>query len=774
MKSRGAVSAALIASIAGTAIAQTAVSSQSAESTRSASVSKAQAGTMPTIDGVLSPAEEDFYGAIRWVNEVPTNFGDNQAGDAIVDEAGNPDEVTTGLEVAIPNSAIGNATSFNLLGYVTSGSRDFISNQITGELDNNPSAGNIGNPVIDWQTDERFDETDQFIVVDNIATATPTIDGTLDEMVYGAPIFVQSNFTGFGNNGDATPIGAGGSEIDAVYAVRDANNTYLFFAGNLEANGNGLDAWIDFESGGAETLGNGSGASDGTAVVDAQSGMVFDDGFTPDAFVSLDSFDDDEDDMTPNVPRAFFGEHTGGGDFDVSLVGQYAGFGDAADAPTMGDMGAPTILYNIDNSNTEGVGGSPPGSTPVAPDANFAYGSELNNVRAVVDDGAAGGVFAGATPGNQLCIFVGANAEVNFNKINFFLDVAPGGQNELRGDNVDISFGGLARMGGELDDDDNPVPDTGLRFDDGFEADYWFNINTGLAGGTTLINFIDAAVLRTDGPDFAEPANPLFDPFIADYGAFFGGDLSDRDGTPVADPVELIDFSGPQIDPQDGTAAGLFTQFAPREANRALLDVLDAGGSNPADADPPPQPGLLQASLDNSNVEGVTDTDASGAADVNTGIEVCIDLDELGWDGVQDILLAGWVAGSDFVTVSNQILGESEGRNIAFDGDDDDMLPDLDPNEDGVIDEVRNIDFSDDNIFPGLQYINLSAPVDDPDQPCLPADLAEPFGLLDGADVNAFITAFGGGDAAADLNDDGVVDGADVNSFITQFGAGCP
>ena len=58
--------------------------------------------------------------------------------------------------------------------------------------------------------------------------------------------------------------------------------------------------------------------------------------------------------------------------------------------------------------------------------------------------------------------------------------------------------------------------------------------------------------------------------------------------------------------------------------------------------------------------------------------------------------------------------------------------------------------------------------------PCVPADLAAPFGLLDGADVNAFITAFGGGDDAADLNEDGVVDGADVNGFITQFGAGCP
>ncbi len=58
--------------------------------------------------------------------------------------------------------------------------------------------------------------------------------------------------------------------------------------------------------------------------------------------------------------------------------------------------------------------------------------------------------------------------------------------------------------------------------------------------------------------------------------------------------------------------------------------------------------------------------------------------------------------------------------------------------------------------------------------PCVAADLAMPFGVLDGADVNAFITAFGASSASADLTDDGVVDGADVNAFISQFGAGCP
>jgi len=58
--------------------------------------------------------------------------------------------------------------------------------------------------------------------------------------------------------------------------------------------------------------------------------------------------------------------------------------------------------------------------------------------------------------------------------------------------------------------------------------------------------------------------------------------------------------------------------------------------------------------------------------------------------------------------------------------------------------------------------------------PCNPADLAAPFGVLDGADVNAFISAFGMAADGADLNGDGIVDGADVNAFISAFGAGCP
>ena len=59
--------------------------------------------------------------------------------------------------------------------------------------------------------------------------------------------------------------------------------------------------------------------------------------------------------------------------------------------------------------------------------------------------------------------------------------------------------------------------------------------------------------------------------------------------------------------------------------------------------------------------------------------------------------------------------------------------------------------------------------------PGCPADLAEPFGVLDLADVQAFIASFTSGTNAADLAEPfGVLDLADVQAFITSFNAGCP
>lgn len=58
--------------------------------------------------------------------------------------------------------------------------------------------------------------------------------------------------------------------------------------------------------------------------------------------------------------------------------------------------------------------------------------------------------------------------------------------------------------------------------------------------------------------------------------------------------------------------------------------------------------------------------------------------------------------------------------------------------------------------------------------PCSPADLVEPFGVLDLSDVAAFATGFAAGDPAADIVPDGIFDLADINTFIEAFLAGCP
>ncbi|MEM1186551.1 MAG: carbohydrate-binding protein [Planctomycetota bacterium] len=58
---------------------------------------------------------------------------------------------------------------------------------------------------------------------------------------------------------------------------------------------------------------------------------------------------------------------------------------------------------------------------------------------------------------------------------------------------------------------------------------------------------------------------------------------------------------------------------------------------------------------------------------------------------------------------------------------------------------------------------------------CGPADLAEPFGVLDLDDVDRFILAFLIGNDAADIAAPlGVLDLADIDTFIASFFAGCP
>ena len=68
----------------------------------------------------------------------------------------------------------------------------------------------------------------------------------------------------------------------------------------------------------------------------------------------------------------------------------------------------------------------------------------------------------------------------------------------------------------------------------------------------------------------------------------------------------------------------------------------------------------------------------------------------------------------------------------------------------------------------------IAAGDDGSDPGCNAADLAEPFGLLDLADVVAFVTAFSAMDDAADLDGNMLWDLADVTAFVGAFTAGCP
>ena len=653
----------------------------------------------PTIDGIYDAGTESgFYSDVIWVQNNATAFGDNSAGLFEGGEFGNPEVVDTGVELCIPLASLGltGTETIRIAGWVNSGDRTFKSNQIVGALP--IDTGNLGNAQ-DFNA-APLDTTTQHIEVDlsGVPSMGATVDGELG-MDTWSQAFLQGNYTGFGNETDGTVDGSGpnggGSEIDGIYLAKDGTNLYIFIAGNLENNGNAMDLYIDTGAGGSGTLSGGSG--DGGFIIDGQSGQVFDTGFDADYLVSVDTWNDDEDDgTTPNVPRAFFGPVGG----SIDDLGSLVGFG----AANAGALSA-GISMGIDNSNIEGVIGDQSESTPVSPDADWGYGSELDNCRVFIDE-----------PNNRLYVFLGGNMQNNYNKLNLFFDVAPGGQNVLLDNNVDISFNNLNGM-------------NGIAFDTGFEPDYWMDINNGVDGGTgALQNYTDCAVLRTNGA--------MIDPgfgVIVDYGSYSGG--------PVADN-QVMDFDGPRVDIQDGTAASLFSEYAPR------LIVLDPFN---------PQPGLVQVALDNSNVAGVTDTTASSAAAsaVNTGIEICIDLDELGWDGKQDIRMAGWIANDGFWFISNQVIGGLP--------DNSDNIGNRDADEDGT----NDLDFS---MIPGDQFLNLSNPVVVDD--CI-ADLNGD-GELDFLDISAFLAAYSGMDPVADLNGDMAFDFLDISAFLASYSAGCP
>ena len=127
-----------------------------------------------------------------------------------------------------------------------------------------------------------------------IANGDPVVDGNLDA-IYGAPSVLQNTQTNFGDNTDGDIGNANGSELNVGDAMIRDGVLYIMLAGNLEANFNKLDIFIDAREGGQNTLRNdnpdvnydglnrmGPDPDDPTSV-----GLTFEEGFEPDLFVTI-------------------------------------------------------------------------------------------------------------------------------------------------------------------------------------------------------------------------------------------------------------------------------------------------------------------------------------------------------------------------------------------------------------------------------------------------------------------------------------------------------
>jgi len=125
---------------------------------------------------------------------------------------------------------------------------------------------------------------------------------------------------------------------------------------------------------------------------------------------------------------------------------------------------------------------------------DFATGSEIDGIFAKIE-------------GGNLYVVVSGNLESNFNKLELFIDTGVPGQNKLRGDNADVDFNGLNRMG-----DDGSG--NGLTFDADFSPKYWFSVTGG--DNTTYNLYANAAILEPGG---------------GGYGAYAGTTTAASDGT---------------------------------------------------------------------------------------------------------------------------------------------------------------------------------------------------------------------------------------------------
>lgn len=649
----------------------------------------AGASAQVVIDGSINRNVE----ITRWVQTVPTAVGDNAQ--ASMPGIGDPQSVTKGIELKIPVSALGNPSNsapIRIAGLILSADFTQASNQVVGSLlCDVPALGaprairfdQLGNP-----TDNK-----QFVLVGAGKNVTPpVIDGTLDAS-YGSPLFLQAANADWGDSTDGQLDYASGSEIDAVYVVRTIPDLYIFIAGNIATDGSHLMLFLDSRtSGGQNSIRGDNGyyalnilGDDGTS-----NGLRFDYEIYADYCLDFSGFDPDGPGPISATFSVTYAEMLTEGGGRAFYCGSNVGGAVLGGALTGGQSNAPAIRATVNNTNAIGVNTQRCDSLP---DVNLSIGSEIDNIAIGMDAG-------------KLYIFVGGNLKTDGTVLNLFIDHGNSdGQNVLRADNPPGTNNMLANM-------------AGLKFDSEFSADDWIGVRT-IKNGNDYELWADAVVLRAAGPRKNSGGFPL------DYTAYSGG---------VKNGVTPIWFDGPRIDAQTGTVPALFTQFAPSLAG----DSCFADPLNPVGV-----PGLLGLALDNSNVEGVgvwPNGSTSGSPYVNTGVEIVIDLAELGWDGHGPLRVAGFIADPTNTMMSNQVLGGV-------------------PPASSGLGPISSVDFTK---VVNQQFVFTG---------CL-ADFNYD-GFVNGDDYDLFAEAFDAGDVLADVNRDGFVNGDDYDIFAAAFDAGC-
>ncbi len=703
-----------------------------------------QATGQVTVDGQIDASEMGLY-TRAFVQNQPTSFGDNTSQSGTPEDNSDAVNVTTGVELRIPLSNFGFGSAvptgqIRVAGHIISSGNDFLSNQVIGGLGG--PAANLGDPAnVSYAEPSGGNPTgipgNQFIIVPaSVVTGPLTVDGTA-EAAYGAPIFVSDTGTGFGDATNGDPVltnggSGGGSEISNAYATladEDSDGTadtlYLLFGANLEENFNKLHLYFDVDADAAMPEGQNVLRDDNPDIsfdgLNRSAGLQFDDGITPDVVLFYNFGQTGTDTLGDPIIESFADI----AELDTNGGGTGAFVGGGTPALLTSSIGAGSlgegIEISIDNSNIGGVG--PSGFAPAIPDADVAVGSEINALYTYVD-----------TNANTLNLLVAGNLQSNGNRLILFFDGDPtDGQNTLRNDNVDIAFRLLDRLGeNDATDPDDVGPEgVGLTFDAGFTADYFVAIdNSGQTTGTNTF-FANAAVLRLNGPNIVQGFN-------TDFGSFDGGLKSDTGNNPL-----LFDGDNPPqgVALEPGTADDIFSNFAPRDAAAAFL----ANGALGFETG-----GLLQISLDNSNVGGVEATPGgatSDACNVTTGIEITIDLDELGWDGTSDIKIAGGLANGDGSFWSNQVLGGLDNE--------------------AELGEPRDIDFE---MLPGTQFVTVGDMGDCPSQR-LCADTNNN-GIVEPGDFNAWIIQFNTQGPFCDQNNNMICEPGDFNAWIINFNAG--